>query len=70
MIEIDDEPIEGMIALGSGSDASDQEIKNAVEALGIKTTLTLDEMVAVFKMYHKDYSDSEIAAIAKYLGRK
>jgi len=61
MIEIDDEPIEGMIALGSGSDASDQEIKNAVEALGIKTTLTLDEMVAVFKMYHKDCSDSEIA---------
>jgi len=61
MIEIDDEPIEGMLALGSGSDASDQEISNAVKALSIKTTLTLDEMVTVFKMYHEDYSDSEIA---------
>jgi len=61
MIEIDDKPIEGMIALGSGSDASDQEIKDAIKALGIKTTLPLDEMVTVFKMYHKDCSDSEIA---------
>ena len=61
MIEIDDKPIEGMIALGSGSDASDQEIKNAIKALSIKTTLPLDEMVTVFKMYHKDFSDSEIA---------
>ena len=61
MIEIDDKPIEGMIALGSGSDASDQEIKNAIKALSIKTTLPLDEMVTVFKMYHKDCSDSEIA---------
>lgn len=61
MIEIDDKPIEGMLALGSGSDASDQEIKDAVKALSIKTTLTLDEMVTVFKMYHEGYSDSEIA---------
>lgn len=61
MEDIDDKPIEEMIALRAGNDASDQEIKDAIKALNIKTTLTLDEMVTVFKMYHKNCSDSEIA---------
>ena len=61
MLEIDDKPIEEMIALRSGNSASDQAIKDAIKALNIKTTLTLDEMVTVFKLYHKNCSDSEIA---------
>ena len=61
MLEIDDKPIEQMIALQSGNSASDQAIKDAIKALNIKTTLTLDEMVTVFKLYHKNCSDSEIA---------
>ncbi|MCD6146091.1 hypothetical protein CW696_04590 [ANME-2 cluster archaeon] len=61
MLEIDDEIVEQMITLRSGNGATDQAIKDAISALNIKTTLTLDEMVTLFKLYHQNCSDSEIA---------
>lgn len=62
MLEIDDECIEKMIALSSGDGNTEQAIKDVIRSLGIKTTLVLDELVAVFKLYHQNCSDGEIAA--------
>ena len=61
MLEIDDEAIERMITLSSNEKATDQMIKDTIKSLNIKTTLTLDEMVTVFKSYHQNRSDSVVA---------
>ncbi|HIE31394.1 MAG TPA: hypothetical protein EYP67_03315, partial [Methanosarcinales archaeon] len=61
MLEIDDEAIERMIALSSNENATDQMIRDVIKSLNIKTTLTIDEMVTVFKLYHQNCSDSVVA---------
>lgn len=61
MLEIDDEAIERMIALSSNESATDQMIRDTIKSLNIKTTLTLDEMVTVFKSYYQNCSDSVVA---------
>jgi len=64
MLNIDYDSIEEMIALHSrspGNRPTDQEIKDAISNLDIKTTLSPDEMATVFKLYYKDCTDGEIA---------
>ncbi|NIA10575.1 MAG: hypothetical protein GWP10_12820 [Nitrospiraceae bacterium] len=63
MLEIDDESVEQMITLRPGNDVTDQAIKDTINALNIKTTLTPDEMVTLFKLYYQNHSDSEIAVL-------
>ncbi|KAF5410300.1 MAG: hypothetical protein U9N46_04630 [Euryarchaeota archaeon] len=61
MLEIDDESIEEMVAITSGNDVTEQEIKKTIGRLSIKTTLAPDELVTVFKLYFRNCSDGEIA---------
>jgi len=61
MLEIDDESIEEMVAITSGNDVTEQEIKETIGKLSIKTTLAPDELVTVFKLYFRNCSDGEIA---------
>ncbi|RZN36101.1 MAG: hypothetical protein EF813_07775 [Methanosarcinales archaeon] len=61
MLEIDDDAIERMIVLSSNKNPTDQMIKDTIESMNIKTTLTLDEMMAVFKSYYQNLSDSAVA---------
>ncbi len=61
MLEIDDESIEEMVAITSGNDVTEQEIKKTIGKLSIKTTLAPEELVTVFKSYFRNCSDGEIA---------
>jgi hypothetical protein len=61
MLEIDDESIEEMVAITSGNDVTEQEIKKTIGKLSIKTTLAPEELVTVFKLYFRNCSDGEIA---------
>ncbi|MFQ6119611.1 MAG: helix-turn-helix domain-containing protein [Methanosarcinales archaeon] len=60
-----DENIERIIQLHrkfeKGKEVSDDELRETIEKMNIKTSLTLDQLVESFKLFHKGYNDREIA---------